>query len=238
MMWRTLPFLDQGGGLIWNERNRLAADKKLETDLEYICQRDYPNGEDELLSPRWLGDEVAEAFYSSVRSGKFGLLPTMTMEKLSVAQDPAFVEISVLASPGELPSHNRTVLAHSHGYVERQAVRAAEHPIHRQRPFGAAHDLAGAPRVPAGTSSSTGVTVHIPGEYVNTGEIGVQVHYPLRGQLDRHGGMSAVHAEGEAADSVRDSDTYPTGSTDSTWKDTTIYVKLAGQLWRPRKGLL
>ena len=37
MMWRTLPVLDGGTGRIWNERNRIIADRQFQTDNRDVC---------------------------------------------------------------------------------------------------------------------------------------------------------------------------------------------------------
>ena len=42
LAWRTLAVIDDGDGDVWNQRNRLAADRKFLSDLEDICEDTYP----------------------------------------------------------------------------------------------------------------------------------------------------------------------------------------------------
>ena len=42
LSWRTLAVIDDGIGSVWNQRNRLAADRKFRRDMDDICVDEYP----------------------------------------------------------------------------------------------------------------------------------------------------------------------------------------------------
>ena len=70
LAWRTLAAIDEGDGDVWNQRNRLVADKKFHSDLNDICNDRYPviigSDANDILRASCLG--AASVYYRGVRT--------------------------------------------------------------------------------------------------------------------------------------------------------------------------
>ena len=69
MMWRTLPAIDNGTGKVWNERNRLAADRTFQADNLAACAEDFSSLVADIIRVKELCDEAAEGYFQGVRLG-------------------------------------------------------------------------------------------------------------------------------------------------------------------------
>lgn len=88
MMWRTLPVTDAGTGKVWNERNRLAADRKFRSDNYDACNTRYPI---DFYPYTWSDCYIAGGgYYEAVRRHKYDHSHN-TAESSSVNRFPWFV---------------------------------------------------------------------------------------------------------------------------------------------------
>ena len=65
LMWRSMAVADNGGGRVWNERNRLFADKKFQQDHLDYCAAEYSWWT--AFTTRLECEAAARAYYGAIR---------------------------------------------------------------------------------------------------------------------------------------------------------------------------
>lgn len=225
MMWRTLAVIDRGTGRVWNERNRYRADKQIKMDTKEICRIEYDKPL--LRDSLFYCTTAAEGYYYSIRNFAGYRLILVGDEDDSVddpdhdTYDEGMKLMPVTNCNHSENSSNRCLPVH---YVERNG-----NPFVPQNmeiiPTGTSIQLTAvranlqAKDGPPSTYQPIGLAQNL---YKNSGELLVSVEPPFMVGPTR---VLDCANQNDYRTLYADTSAYPTGSVDSTLKDTVFYLK-------------
>ena len=219
-MWRTLPIADRANGRVWNERNRLVADSTFEDDLDHLC------GDDDSghSHSRLLCSTAADRFYNAIRShGGKEITPT---EQISVnAQPTDYIEYPSYGTVDCSSNTNRCLPIHyielnGRPFVPQNSSYIAHEATFKMSVIRANLQTVDGPPVPE-------ANVNHRGDANQTGELVLRVHWPFRAakNLADLTCPTLYYSTPGHQDIYIDSVSYPTSTSDTALKKTTVHFK-------------